>query len=59
MPGRLNTAQEEKKEGRNQRNEKQKSQVGQALFQPLGPNPSGPEQDLVEVEDPERDRHAA
>jgi hypothetical protein len=32
--------------------------VGQCLFQPLGSNPSGPEQDFVEVENPEPHRNA-
>jgi hypothetical protein len=52
----LNADQQEQKQGRSQRDEEQKGQLGQPLFQPRRPQPPGSEQDLVEVENPERSR---
>jgi hypothetical protein len=52
----VNTAKDEKKQGRDEGDEKQERQVAQAPFQPLRPNSPGSEQDFVEVENPKRSR---
>jgi hypothetical protein len=52
----LNTAEEEKEQGRGQRDEEQKGQLGQPPFQPVRPDSPGSEQNLMEVQNPERGR---
>jgi hypothetical protein len=53
---RPNTAEDEKKQRRDEGDQEQQCQIGQALLQPLRPNSPGPEEDLVEVENPKRGR---
>jgi hypothetical protein len=50
------TAEDEKKQRRDERDQEQQRQVGQAPLQPLRPNSPGPEENLVEVENPKRGR---
>jgi hypothetical protein len=50
------TAQDEKKQRRDEGDQEQQCQVGQAPFQPLRPNSPGSEEDLVEVENPKSGR---
>ena len=55
---RVNAADEEKKQERDEGDEEQERQIGQAPFQPVRRNSAGSEQDLVEVENPEPSRDA-
>ena len=50
------TAEDEKKQRRDERDQEQQRQVGQTPLQPLRPNSPGPEENLVEVENPKRGR---
>jgi len=55
---RVNAADEEKKQERDEGDEEQERQIGQAPFQPVRRNSAGSEEDLVEVENPEPSRDA-
>ena len=55
---RPNTTEDEKKQRRDEGDEEQERQIGQAPFQPVRRNSAGSEQDLVEVENPEPSRDA-
>ena len=55
---RVNAADEEKKQERDEGDEEQERQIGQAPFQPVRRNSAGSEQDLVEVENPQPSRDA-
>ena len=56
MMTRPSTAEDEKKQRRDEGDQEQQCQVGEAPFQPLRPNSPGSEEDLVEVENPKRGR---
>lgn len=56
MKTELNAAEEEKEQGRGQRDEEQKGQLGQPLSQPVRPDSPGSEKHLVEVQKPKRGR---
>ena len=54
----MNPADEKQDQEGGDGDKQQDHDVGQCLFQPLRSNPTGPEQDLVEVENPEPHRNA-
>ncbi len=56
MMTRPNTAEDEKKQRRDEGDQEQQCQVGEAPFQLLRPNSPGSEEDLVEVANPKRGR---
>ena len=54
----MNPADEKQDQEGGDGDKQQDHDVGQCLFQPLRSNPTGPEQNLVEVENPEPHRNA-
>ncbi len=58
MLNRMNPACEGEDQERDKRDGQNDEQVGQSPFQGMHPNPPRPEQDLVEVENPQCQRDA-